>query len=240
MRMSVQSEQLLLSLRPPPAVDFDSYFVAVANAELVAALRAWLLQDAGGVFFIAGAEGSGRSHLLQAACTAIEGAFYLPLNELKNETPDALLEGLESCDLLCLDDIDAVLADADWCEALFYLFNRQIGNPSAPSARKWLVAARASAMQLDCALPDLQSRLSWGGSYRLLGLDDDERLKWLQLQAHQRGMALTDDIAAYILQRYARDIPALMALLEQIDRESLRSKQRITIPFIRKLFDVAR
>lgn len=233
--MSGRAEQLLLSLRPPPAVDFDSFRVDPANAEAVAALRAWLIQPRGGVFSLAGPCGSGRSHLAQAACGQVAGAFYLPLRELGGETPESLLEGLEGCPLLCLDDIDAVLGDRRWCEALFHLFNRQIGEPSAPAAGKWLVTARAVAAQLECVLPDLQSRLGWGLSYRLAGLDDEGRARLLQFRAHQRGMIIGDDVAAYILHRHARDSAALTALLERLDRESLQAGQRITVPFVRRL-----
>jgi DnaA family protein len=230
-----RAEQLLLSLRPPPAVDFESFYIAPGNTEPVAALREWLDRPRGGLFFLAGPGGSGRSHLLQAACTRVAGALYLPLRELRDEDPELLLEGLENCPLLCLDDIDAVLDDRRWCEALFHLFNRQIGDPAAPSAGKWLVTAAAAAAQLVCALPDLQSRLGWGVLYRLVELDDEGRARLLQFRGRQRGMVIGDDVAAYILRRHDRDGAALSALLDRLDRESLRAGQRITIPFVRSL-----
>ena len=233
--MSEQSEQLLLSLRPRSSIDFASFFVDTVNAELVHALRQWLQQARAGVFFISGAQGSGRSHLLQAACGASPDALYLPLLDLQSEAPAALLEGLENHALLCLDDIDAVTADRDWCEALFHLFNRHVGSASAEGAGRWLVSAQIPVAQLSCALPDLQSRLSWGGGYRLAPLDDSGRRQMLQLHARQRGMTLADDVASYILQRHARDPQALIALLELIDRESLRNRQRVSVPFVRKL-----
>ena len=253
------SEQLLLSLRPRAEIRFDSFFVSPDNSELIHALRQWLLSPHPGIFFMAGPPGSGRSHLLQAASAEIENALYLPLKELKDLDPTALLENLESTALLCCDDIDAVSADRSWCEALFYLFNRHVGlsltTPlDAPlnaevnlagaannaedlirSGGKWLVSALAPAAQINCALPDLASRLSWGGSFRLAPLDDKGRQQMLQLQAKQRGMGISDEVAAYILRHHARDTPALLNLLERIDRESLREKQRVNVNFVRKL-----
>jgi len=246
--MNAVSEQLILSLRPRAQIRFDSFFVSADNSELMHALRRWLLQPEAGIFFIAGPPGSGRSHLLQAASAEIENALYLPLSELKDLDPAALLENLESMALLCFDDIDAVCLDRHWSEALFHLFNRHVGarandvdlnkynGDELPNGfGKWLVSAAAPAAQINCALPDLASRLSWGGSFRLAPLDDGGRQHMLQLQARQRGMGISDEVAAYILRHCPRDTPALLNLLERIDCESLREKQRVTVTFVRKL-----
>lgn len=240
---SVQAEQLLLSLRPRPTINFDSFVVGVDNETTLHALHEWLLQPQAGVFFIVGPPGSGRSHLLQAACTEIDAAMYLPLAELKALDPASLLDGLEGAPLLCLDDIDAVASERGWCEALFHCFNRHVGAASGTALNttldvtggKWLVSAQVPAAQLHCALPDLGSRLSWGGSFRLVPLDDVGRQQMLQRHARQRGMEISDELAAYILQRAPRDTPALLALLERIDRESLLSKQRVGMHLVRRL-----
>lgn len=230
----MRSEQLLLSLRPRPTVSFDSFLIEPGNAPAVHALRTWLDALEGGVFSLAGASGSGRSHLLQAACAHVSGAVYLPLAELQALSPAPLFEGLEHAPLLALDDIDAVSADPAWCEALFHCFNAQVG-AGGIGAGKWLVSARVPPMQLDCALADLRSRLGWGGSFHLASLDDEGRRRMLQLHARQRGMELSDELAAYILQRFSRDTAALLGLLERIDRESLYSKQRVSTQLVRKL-----
>ena len=58
----------------------------------------------------------------------------------------------------------------------------------------------------------------------------------VQTRARERGFDLADDVVAYILNRYSRDITALLALLDELDRQSLAQQKRITIPFIRRLF----
>lgn len=233
--MSGESEQLLLSLRPRPAVNFDTFFVDAANAATLHALHEWLRQPQGGVFYLVGAVGSGRSHLLQAACTATDNSLYLPLQDLGALDPAPLFEGVENTSLLCLDDIDSVAGDRAWNEELFHCFNRHVGTASAGIGGKWLVSAQVPAAQLPCVLPDLGSRLGWGGSFRLAPLDDSGRQHMLQLQARQRGMEISDELAVYILQRYSRDSQALLELLELIDRESLRNKKPISINLVRKL-----
>ena len=64
-------------------------------------------------FFLWGASGSGLSHLLQASCHLANQlqlrAQYLPLADLVGFAPDALLEGMDGFDLLCLDGLEHVV-----------------------------------------------------------------------------------------------------------------------------------
>jgi DnaA-homolog protein len=227
-------EQLALRLRARSGASFTNFVAAEANAATVHALQAWLQTPEPGVFYLFGAEGSGRSHLLHAACGAVATSIYVPLNELHGEDPRVLFEGVESVALVCLDDIERVLADRHWCEQLFHLFNRLI------DARcKLLVAATQAAAALPCALPDLRSRLAWGGSFRVQPLDDDGRRSALRLLARERGFDLSDEVLAYLFARLPRDFNALLQLLDQLDQHSLAQQKRITVPFVRQLLDAA-
>lgn len=222
-------EQLLL-FRPRSDADFANFYVTADNAPVLHALREWLQSD-GGVFYLYGAAGSGRSHLLQAVCRELDG-LYLPLSELAAESPQSVLDGLGTAHHLCLDDIDTVCADAAWCESLFHLYNR-----CAEAGTKLLVSAGCASAQLACALPDLQSRLGWGGSFRLRVLAPDDCEEALQLRARERGIELSPEVVAYVLARLRRDLPALLQWLERLDRCSLLEKKRITVPFVRRLLE---
>jgi DnaA-homolog protein len=224
-------EQLALGLRLRADATFAN-FIEADNAATLHALQRWLQAAEGGIFYLFGAAGSGRSHLLQAACHAGQAALYLPLDQFAAADPTALLENLEQAPLICLDDIDTVTADARWCEQLFHLCNRALAAQS-----KLLVSAAAAPAQLDCVLADLRSRLAWGGSFRLSVLNDDGRRQLLQARAHERGFDLAEDVAAYILTHHSRDLAALLALLESLDRQSLAQQKRITIPFVRRIID---
>lgn len=225
-------QQQLPLFRPRTDASFENFVVTEANAAAVHALRQWLKEPAGGVFYLFGAVGSGRSHLLQAACRD-SVAIYLPLNEIKGEDPAAVCEGLEHAAIVCLDDIDAVLVDLAWCEQLFYLFNRMVA-----AQRKLLVSARSAAAIIDCALPDLRSRLSWGGSFRLHALDEGGLALALKIRAQERGFDLDHDVIAYILARCSRDMETLLGLLQTLDIHSLSEHKRITIPFVRRFIEV--
>lgn len=89
--------------------------------------------------------------------------------------------------------------------------------------------------QLDLALEDLRSRLSWGGIYQLHPLSEAGKSEVLRMRAEQRGILLGEDIRRYILQRSRRDIHALLSVLDTLDQLSLVEKRRITIPFVREI-----
>ena len=117
-------EQLPLGVRLRPASTMAGFRVG-ANGVLVAALAARATTPALPPLFVWSGTGHGRTHLLQASC-ALAGeagrrAGYLPLGEPWLDP--AMVAGLESLDLVCLDDVDAVLGREPWERALFGLYN---------------------------------------------------------------------------------------------------------------------
>lgn len=220
-----------LGIHLPDTADFETFYPG-PNAEVLAAVRDLAEMEAGGRF-IWGLPGSGKTHLLQAACReaslAGAAAAYLPLRELAGERP-AILEGLADGRLLCLDDLDTVAGRSDWELALVSQIDRL-----RHAGGRLLCAASAAPEGLDLALPDLVSRLSWGSIHRLRTLDDGQRLQALQLRASRRGLMLPESVAAYLLARAPRDMHALMALLERLDRASMVAKRRLTVPFVREV-----
>lgn len=206
-------------------------FITGANAALVDALSAWLARRLPGeLFYLWGSTGSGRSHLLAAAGDAAEcmaSSFaYVPLAE-PGAFSTALLDGLETCNLVCLDDVDAVAGNRAWEEALFHLYNRMKDVDS-----RLLVSAACSPGELRLTLPDLKSRLTWGLTYRLEPLDDDGKRDLLRQQAAERGLELSPEAADYLLSRCPRDTRALVRLIEQLDSAAMAAQRRLTIPFL--------
>ena len=124
--------QLPLALRWPRRQRFE-HFHAGANAAAAAAVQA-LARDAGAPWvYLYGAPGSGRSHLLVAACQAAHAAGrvvqYLPLSTLGDRA--AALRGVGGSELLALDDLGAIAGDRDAENALFDLYNRARAEDSA-------------------------------------------------------------------------------------------------------------
>jgi DnaA family protein len=206
-------------------------FIIGANPELVDALSAWLTgRMPGELFYLWGSPASGRSHLLAAAGDTAEttGASfaYVPLAEAETLAP-AMFEGLETCQLVCLDDIDAVAGNRAWEEALFHLYNRL-----RDAGHHMLVSAACSPGELGLALADLKSRLGWGLTYYLQPLDDDGKRDLMRQQATERGLELSPEAADYLLSRCPRDTRALVRLMEQLDTAAMAAQRRLTIPFL--------
>lgn len=216
-------KQLALPVRLRAEAVFESFSAGV-NAEIVAALRDARTDP----MWLWGARGSGKTHLLQATCAAGgAGAAYFPLSKALDLPPEAL-RGFESSRVLCVDDVDAVAGDLRWETSLFRLFNE-----STELRTRLIFAAGAAPRAVAWALDDWRSRAAACVVYQLRELDDDARIEALRLRAAQRGLQLPGETAEYLLKRMPRDLPFLLALLDDFDEASLAAQRRLTIPFIR-------
>ncbi len=225
--------QLPLEITLDDHATFDNFFVAAPNHQLVNYLTAEAGTQIQQYSCIWGSEGAGCTHLLQALCHQSDAhaasAFYFPLQNLHQYSPD-VFDGLETFSLVCLDDVQNVAGSAEWELALFSLFNRL-----RESESQLVVAANVSPRHMPIHLPDLLSRLQSGIVFQLQVLDDNDKLVALQLRARQRGFELSDEVAAYVLQRNDRRMSCLFDLLERLDQHSLETQRRITIPLVREL-----
>ena len=210
-----------------------SNFIAGPNAGAVAVLRD-LLAGRGGVVYLWGGSGSGKSHLLEACCgdASLHGrpVAYLPLAGSRVE-PD-MLNGLAGIELLCIDDVDSVAGDGAWEEALFHLYN-QAEQASCPMVLTASVAPRTPAWKL----PDLASRLTAAIVWRLHALNDTECRAALQLHARERGFELSDEVVTFVMKRLRRDMLSLSTFLDRLDQSSLAAQRRVTVPFVKALLE---
>jgi DnaA-homolog protein len=180
-----------------------------------------------------GPPGSGKSHLLQAACAAHARAAYLPAGELLAVGPEAL-EGWIDRTLVCIDDVDRLAGHREWELAAFTLFNQL-----RDGGGRLVVSASAAPAATEFALPDLRSRLAWGGAYRLEALSDEDRIAALRRRAAHRGLELPGEAARYLLRRLPRDMRALCEWLDRLDVASLAAGRRLTLPFVKSIIEAA-
>ena len=189
----------------------------------------------GAGLFVEGAEGSGKSHLLLAACREAHGAGrrarYLPVPAFAGAL-GTMLDGLDANDLVVLDGIEAVATSRADCEALFHLHNRL-----RDAGRTLLYASRLPAADAAWALPDLRSRLGQGLRVSLDVLDDDGRREALRRRAARRGLELDDAVLDWLFRRVDRDLKSLTALLDRLDRAAMAAQRRLTVPFVRQCLD---
>lgn len=225
------TQLILHGLQPQFHRSFENFYVG-QNQAIVDYLREEALQEKGSIY-LWGNSGCGLSHLLQALCKEAlqlqKTAIYLPLKESSHYAPEILID-LEQIDVLCLDDIDAVLGQALWEEALFDAYNRV-----QASNKLWVCSAKTSVRGLNCHLPDLQSRLSWGQVFHVESLSEEETISALQLHANERSLIVNDEVIHFLLNHYQRDLSALLLFLEKLDMVSLAEKKRITVPFVKEV-----
>lgn len=223
------SPQLPLALRFPPDQRLDAF---VGQADVRALVEQVARGERGDWLYLAGPAGSGKTHLLLAACAEAqhrgETAAYFPLATMAGRLGDALVAAERSA-LLCLDGVDAVAGKREDEEALFHCHNRV-----RAAGCRVVYSAQAMPSALPLGLPDLRSRLEQCTRLALDPLDEDGRRLVLRRRAERRGLVLDDAVLDFLFRRVGRDLGGLTALLDRIDRESLAAQRRITVPFLRR------
>ncbi len=234
--MSDAPEQLLLRVLSPGEQAFDN-FCGRGNAEARARLQSLAGADAapGVRLWLAGAAGSGKSHLLRAALREAQHAgraarlefaacFATEQGRVADDEP--------ARDLWLIDDVDAIAGDGRAEAALMQLWNESSGG-----------LVFASRMHPDaCAwqLPDLRSRLLASEIFRLVPPDDDDLRALIAARAAAVGLMLDDEVVAYLLRRLPRDPRSLSQAVDQLDLASWRQRRRVTLPLVRDVLGIGR
>ena len=223
--------QLPLSFEAEGAKTFAGFYPG-SNQLLLDGLRAFAKgRHADQQQFIWGARGVGKTHLLNACChSAAANGFriaYLPASLISSVD---VFAGIESSDLVCIDDIDQLPVLQDIELGLFSLFNTLMANGG-----RMLLASGCAPPELTVQLPDLRTRLGWGAVYRLHALESDDVRQALKAQAASVGLMLDDNVVEYMMNHLPRDIDTQTDMLKQLDRASMQTKRKITIPLLREV-----
>jgi DnaA-homolog protein len=220
-------EQLPLRMRLRDSARFASY-VASGNEQPLASVQAL---DGPRVVWLWGRAGTGKTHLLQAACAACgERGAAAAYFDLAAADSAAMLEGCDTLDLVCLDGLEAVAGNAAWNVAMFRLHTLLL-----EGSGRLLVATTAPPASLEFTLPDLRSRLLAAAVHQLRELDEPGQCTALRRRAAARGLELSEDAALYLVHRLPRDLPSLLGVLDRLDVASLAAQRRLTIPFLKQV-----
>lgn len=225
-----EGRQLPLAVHLRDETTLENYLFSASTLALRNLIESQAGEAGEQALYLYGGAGSGRSHLLQAACHQLPAgeALYLALEQLVEMPAEEVLADIEHISLISFDNLQAVAGNSAWEEALFHLINR-----AQASGCRLIFSADNAPRQLGVELPDLQSRLSWGVVYQLPELTDQDKLQILQFRAKRRGMTLSDEPARYILSRANRSLGELMNLLVLLDQASMVAQRSLTIPFIK-------
>jgi DnaA family protein len=187
-----------------------------------------------------GAPGSGRSHLLRALMHAAQNAslsyYYLSNDDpsawvkLEAELPQQLKAVIPTA--IAVDDVD--LLDERLSSALF-----RVLNAARDSQHLYVFMAGSDAPANLKLRDDLRTRLAWGLVFQTHLLSDHEKIQALEQAASDRGLVLSPDVMPWLLSRFYRDMPNLMALLDALDAYSLETKRAVTLPLVRELLQLS-
>jgi len=227
--------QLTLGVGLKDEATFLNYYTG-KNTLLVEELKKSAQGVGERVIYFYGASGQGSTHLLHACCheSNCQGltSVYIPLASLIDFSP-AIFEGLETLNLICIDDIHVIAGKPLWEEAFFHAYNR-IHDAGA----RLIVTANVSPKSLGLTLSDVVSRLSWGIVFQMQSLTDDEKLHVLIMRAERRGMTLSEEVGKFILRHCPRRLSTLFAALDALDKVSLAAQRKLTVPFVKTVLEI--
>ncbi len=223
--------QIALALSSDREFSFDN-FVADRAELILNSLQALILGEGETQIVIWGAEATGKTHLLNASADfARKNGISLQIYDgtQLRECDAAEFEGFSHCDVLVIDNLDALAGHSAW-EACFY----QVINRSRDGEFRLLFSMTNKPDALATCLDDFRSRLQWGLMLQLPPSGDPEVRQILRRRAGLLGIELSDEVVSYLMTHHARDLNEQIGLLRHLDRLSLSQQRRVTIPLIKQ------
>ena len=225
-------EQIPIQFDLKAELSFASFYTA-SHQEVIQQLTDTASGQGEQQLYLWGKQGAGKSHLLQACCLRANQrnrtAFYLTLEINKTPTPD-ILSGLETFDLICIDNIENCAGNGAWELALFNFYNLHRENN-----HQLIVAAHCPPNYLAIELPDLKTRMNWGLTLKLQELADTEQIAALTFKAKNLGFEISPQVGDFLRKHYARDLPELWRLLPKLEQATLIAKRKLTVPFLKQI-----
>lgn len=187
------------------------------------------------ILYLWGPSGSGKSHILQSATNYTnkigQKAMYISLKNAAIIKPE-ILEELEHFHLICLDDIDLILAHDAWQEAIYYCLES-----SDACSTKIMLSSQTNINETNISRAETYSRLAASYRHKMCLLSEEQLFQALKQRTKQRQIPITDEIFNYIMHHAPRDSKSLFKLLDLISEYSLTQKKSISKKMIRDILN---
>ena len=204
-----------------PAVGGQDFLVAPSNKEAVNWLDRWPDWQVPAIV-IYGSPGCGKSHLANLFM-AKSGAVLVTPGLLQQTGVSKLLENVRSC---VVEDAETGIDE----EAFLHLYN---GLSSAGG--HMLITATKPPSRWSISLKDLESRLKSMPSVEI-GLPDDRLLEAVLVKLFSDQQLLVGaEVISYLLPRIERSLAAARQIVKKLDRHSLSTGRKISLPLVRKV-----
>jgi DnaA family protein len=212
--------------------DLES-FLTGDNQDLIKLIKLISNKEENHRLYLWGESGTGKSHLLQAACKQAADnelhVAYIPLKQI-SELSAEMLHDLGELDLVCVDDLECVAGQIEWQQGLTWLYNELRDNNHS-----MIISGNKSPTNIKLEVEDIKSRLGWDQVVQVKSPSDELKIEILKQKANARSFELSDEVIEFLIRRVERDLGSLIDILDKIDHASLAEKRKITIPFVKEL-----
>ncbi|MBI1362455.1 MAG: hypothetical protein GC134_00530 [Proteobacteria bacterium] len=213
-------QQLVLSFPRKTSFEVEDYMPFTSHGSALALLAQ--MAQTGGMGYVYGPEGTGKSHFLHVAAGRLGLPYYTPATLPAD--PTRLSEAV-------IDDVHAL--DAVRQQAVFHLFNRL-----KEEGGVLLLGAAVPAASLTL-LPDLTSRLRTLTQVEIPLPEEADLNILLAKLAYDRQLLIEPAVGKYLMTRAERSPVVIEGVLDRLDTLSLARKKGITIPMVRQVLDGA-
>ena len=229
--------QLIFPFQVNQKASFNSFFCSPDNIELMSRLTDLVASKNADELIINGAEGSGKSFLMQAICNELSSSekqfAFIPMNKAINMGVE-IFQNLASLDAVCIDDLQLILSREEWETALFNLINEcQQSNCS-------LILSFGGNQSLEdiTQLPDLLSRIKRMEFMKLQAVQDEFLNQALDFVSQQLDINLEKAELEFLLKHQTREFSLLVDNLMVLDKQAASLKRKITIPLIKETLNL--
>ena len=229
--------QLIFPFQVNQKASFASFFCSPDNIELMSRLADLVASKNADELMINGAEGSGKSFLMQAICNELSSPgkqfAFIPMNKAINMGVE-IFQNLASLDAVCIDDLQLILSREEWETALFNLINEcQQSNCS-------LILSFGGNQSLEdiTQLPDLLSRIKRMEFMKLQAVQDEFLNQALDFVSQQLDINLEKAELEFLLKHQTREFSLLVDNLMVLDKQAASLKRKITIPLIKETLNL--
>lgn len=246
--MTQLNQQLILDYQFKPEYSFIN-FVKTPSTEMAynAAMSVIRAGQKYNPLCIYGDAGVGKTHLLRAIGNEVRSSsndaviiyinskFILAEQEkVKNEFDVVnLVKKYNDVDFLIIDDLDVILKTSSIDEKIFHLYNHLIQR-----GKQLIFSSSIPPNQLKFIDQNLKSRLESGLTVKIEKMDDEDKRKVIKKLAKDFDLFIPDNVVDYILNSAPRDFVSLHDIISRINRLSLETKKKITLPLVKKTFKI--
>jgi DnaA family protein len=211
---------------------FDDFF-AGANQPILDDLKQCVLGHGEQQIFLWAKTGQGKSHLLQSCCHFAQAhehsSFYFDLARYRLHNP-AIFLGLDDYEVVCVDNVDAIIGLTKWEQALSAFMQRHYER-----GHRLILSATNLPNHMRLKTSNVKANLGWGLMVQLKTLVNTSSVDALIFRADAMGLEISPQVGRFLTIQHQDELEGLWRLLEKLDRASLSAKRKLTVPFLKQL-----